>query len=60
MTKIKFLSAFQQAYRETITKGNILGGFQGARLVPHDLEVVLLKLNVKLRTPTPPAAEDLP
>jgi hypothetical protein len=60
MTKIKFLPAFQQAYYKTIIKDNILGGFQGSRLVPHDLEVVISKLDVKLRTPTPPALEDLP
>jgi hypothetical protein len=60
MTKIEFLPAFQQAYYKTITKDNILGGFRGSGLVPHDPEVVISKLDVKLRTPTPPALEDLP
>ena len=60
MTKIEFLPAFQQAYSKTITKDNILGGFRGAGLVPHDPEVVISKLDIKLRTPTPPAIEDLP
>jgi len=60
ITKIEFLPAFQLAYRKTITKDNILGGFRGAGLVPHDLEVVISKLDVKLRTPSPPAIEDLP
>ena len=60
MTKIEFLLAFQQAYSKTIIKDNILGGFQGAGLVPHDLEVVISKLNIKLRTPTPPTIENLP
>jgi hypothetical protein len=60
MTKIEFLPAFQQAYSKTIIKDNILGGFRGAGLVPHNPEVVISKLDVKLRTPTPPATEDLP
>lgn len=60
ITKIEFLPAFQQAYRKTITKDNILGGFRGAGLVPHDPEAVISRLDVKLRTPSPPAAEDLP
>jgi hypothetical protein len=41
-------------------KENIYAGFRGARLVPHNLEVVILKLNVVLRTPTPPKPEDTP
>ena len=60
MMKIEFFPAFWQAYCMAITNDNILEGFRGAGLVPHDLEVVMLKLNIKLRTPTPPAIEDLP
>ena len=60
ITKIEFLPAFQQAYSKTITKDNILGGFRGAGFVPHNLEVVISKLDIKLRTPTPPAIENLP
>jgi hypothetical protein len=60
ITKIEFLPAFQLAYRKTITKDNILEGFRGASLVPHDPEVVISKLDIKLRTPSPPAIEDLP
>ncbi|KAH7548711.1 putative transposase [Bipolaris maydis] len=60
ITKIEFLSAFEQAYHKTITKGNIPGGFRVASLVPHDPEAVILRLDVKLRTPSPSAAEDLP
>ena len=60
ITKIEFLPAFEQAYSKTITKDNILGGFRGAGLVPHDPEVVTSKLDVKLRTPSPPATENLP
>ena len=60
MTKTEFLPAFQQAYYKTITKDNILGGFRGAGLVSYNPKVVISKLDVKLRTPTPPAVEDLP
>jgi hypothetical protein len=60
MTKIEFLPAFQQGYYQTITKDNMLGGFRGAGLVPLNPEAVISKLDVKLRTPTPPTAEDLP
>jgi hypothetical protein len=60
ITKIEFLPAFQQAYHRTITKENILGGFRGAGLVPHDPEAVISRLDVKLRTPSPSAVEDLP
>ena len=34
------------------TAENVRAGFRGARLVLHNLEVVLLKLNVRLRTLT--------
>ena len=36
-----------------MTEQNVQGGFRGARLCPHNLEVVLLKLDVKLKTLTP-------
>lgn len=36
-----------------MTEKNIQGGFRGAGLIPHDLEAVLSKLDVKLKTPTP-------
>ena len=35
---------------------NCQAGFRGAGLVPFDPQVVLSKLDVKLRTPTPPRA----
>jgi hypothetical protein len=54
--KETFLPAFKAAFFEkTFTPENIRAGFQGAGLVPHDPEVVLSKLDVQLRTPTPPA-----
>ena len=36
-----------------MTPANIKAGFRGAGLVPYDPSAVLLKLDIKLRTPTP-------
>jgi hypothetical protein len=55
--KETFLSAFQIAFNKAIIKDNMQASFRGASLVPHNLERVLLKLNVVLRTPTPPPLE---
>jgi hypothetical protein len=54
INKQTFLPAFKAAFEKTFTAENICAGFQGARLVPHNLEAVLLKLDVRLRTPTLP------
>jgi hypothetical protein len=51
------LPAFRIAFDKAITKENILASFGGAGLVPHDPERVLSKLDVVLRTPTPPPPE---
>lgn len=58
--KTTFLPAFKKAYYKAITKANICAGFRGAGLVPHDPEVVISKLDVVLRTPTPPLPEATP
>jgi hypothetical protein len=55
ITKVEFLSALKEAFFASITEENIRGGFRGSGLVPLDLESVLSKLDIKLRTPTPPA-----
>ena len=55
ISKLEFLCAFRTAYFASMTDKNIQGGFAGAGLVPHDPQRVLLKLDVRLRTPTPPA-----
>ena len=63
ITQIKketFLPAFRIAFNKAITKENILAGFRGASLVPHDPERVLSKLDVVLRTPTPPPPQATP
>jgi hypothetical protein len=53
INKLSFLVAFRMAFNRAFIKANIYASFRGARLVPFNLEVVLLKLNIKLRTPTP-------
>jgi hypothetical protein len=60
VTKLEFLPAFKAAFAAAFTKDNICGGFRGAGLVPYDPEAVVSKLDIKLRTPTPPAPEDAP
>jgi len=59
--KTEFFPAFHAAFQATITEKNIKGGFRGADLAPFNPESVILKLDMKLRTPTPPeeAAEPL-
>ena len=62
-TQIKkefFLTGFQAAYSKSITKSNILGGFRGSGLVPFNPDQVLSRLDVVLRTPTPPPLETTP
>ena len=58
--KETFLPAFRNAFDKAITKNNILAGFGGAGLDPHDPERVLSKLDVVLRTPTPSPSQDTP
>jgi hypothetical protein len=56
--KEAFLLAFKVAFKKLIIKENICVSFRGAGLVPHNPEAVLLKLDVVLRTLTPPKPED--
>jgi hypothetical protein len=60
ITKIEFLLCFIAAYKASITRSNILGGFWGASLVLFDLEAVILTLDVRLRTLLLPTVEDSP
>ena len=41
---------FKAAYNRTIITKNVKAGFRGTILVPYDPEVVLSKLDIKLRT----------
>src|SRR3954471_18974974 len=56
ITKLEFLPAFKIAFNRAFTPANICSAFRGAGLVPLQPEAVLSKLDVQLRTPTPPAA----
>jgi hypothetical protein len=54
ITKLDFFPAFYAAFQAAMTEKNIQGGFRGTGLVPFDPQNVILKLNIKLKTPTPP------
>jgi hypothetical protein len=56
--KETFLPAFKVAFEKLMTKENIYTGFRGARLVLHNLEAVILKLNIVLYTLTLLKLED--
>jgi hypothetical protein len=60
ITKTEFFPAFHTAHQAAITESNIKGGFRGAGLAPFDPENVILKLDVQLRTPTPPVEVIIP
>ena len=61
ITKLEFLPAVKAAYDRSFTPANIRSAFQGSGLIPHQPDVVLSKLDVQLRTPTPPTVvEDAP
>lgn len=55
--KLNFLKAFKPARAAALSSSNICSGFAAAELVSHDPERVLSRLQLKLRTPTPPASE---
>jgi hypothetical protein len=56
--KSEFFLAFKSAFYKTFIKENILGGFRRSGLISFNLQTVLSKLDVKLRTPTPPGTTD--
>ena len=53
ISKLEFLSAFQEAFFASIIDTNIQGGFIGAGLIPYNPERVISKLDIQLQTPTP-------
>jgi hypothetical protein len=55
ITKLEFLPAFKAAFEQSFTSANICSAFRGTGLVPLQPDVVLSKLDVQLRTPTPEA-----
>jgi hypothetical protein len=56
ISKLEFLCAFREAFFASMTEKNVQGGFAGTGLVLYDPERVLSKLDIKLRTPTPPTS----
>jgi hypothetical protein len=55
INKDTFLLAFRAAFEKTFIIENVCAGFWGAGLVLYDLDAVLSKLDVRLRTLTLPA-----
>jgi hypothetical protein len=53
ISKEAFIPAFVEAFKATMTKENIQGGFRGAGLVLYDPEVVISQLDIRLSTPIP-------
>jgi hypothetical protein len=52
INKETFLLAFKATYKHTFTKENACAGFRSAKLVLFNLDTVLSKLDVRLRTLT--------
>jgi hypothetical protein len=59
ITKDDFFPAFKAAFELVFTAKNIKSSFRGAGLVPWNPEAVISKLDVRLRTPTPPGTPDV-
>ena len=55
--KKAFIATFAKVFDKAFLKANILLSFKATGLVPNNPLVVLLKLNVKIRTLTPPLLE---
>ena len=56
ISKEDFLPAFYAAFQDAMTESNVQGGFRGAGLHPFDPEHVISKLDLRLKTPTPPGS----
>jgi hypothetical protein len=54
--KLDFLKAYPQAHTEAFKQLIIQNAFEAAGLVPYNPERVISKLNIQLRTPTPPGS----
>jgi len=55
INKLEFFYTFKEAFFILIIEKNIQGGFAGAGLVLYNLKRVIFKLDVRIRTPIPPA-----
>jgi hypothetical protein len=60
ITKLEFLPAFKAAFKRSFTSANIYSAFRGAGLIPLQPDVILSKLDMHLRTPTPTALPEAP
>jgi len=58
ITKEEFFPALYIAHKTAMTESNILGGFRGTGLIPFNPEYVILQLDTKLLTPSPPRSSD--
>ncbi|KAF2741722.1 DDE-domain-containing protein, partial [Sporormia fimetaria CBS 119925] len=56
--KESFLPALIKAFNKAFSGDHVRASFRAAGLVPYNPEGVLSKLDVVLRTPTPPASQD--
>jgi hypothetical protein len=56
INKFNFLEAFPAAYKSTFQAETIKNSFAGAGLVPFNPDRVLSKLDIQLKTPTPPGS----
>jgi hypothetical protein len=59
IAKEDFLPFFKNTFFEVFTHKNIQSGFKEAGIVPFDPESVISKLDVRLRTPTPPGSSEM-
>jgi hypothetical protein len=57
--KKAFMATFAKVFDQAFSKANITASFEATGLVPHNPLVVLSKLDVKVRTPTPSLLGDL-
>jgi hypothetical protein len=53
INKDDFTVLYQQARTTSFTPTTVLSGFRATRLVPFDLDQVLSRLDIRLRTPSP-------
>jgi hypothetical protein len=57
--KKAFIATFAKVFEQAFSKANITASFKSTGLVPNNPLVVLSKLDVKVRTPTPPLLGEL-
>jgi hypothetical protein len=60
ITNLEFLPVFKVVFEEIFIEKNITAGFYRASLIPFNLDEVILKLDIRLKTPTLSPREELP